>query len=51
MERSAKTALLIIDMQEGSFTPRTKRHDTARLASAVIVLQPTTVCAGARVSG
>jgi nicotinamidase-related amidase len=25
------TALVIIDMQEGSFTPRTARHDTARL--------------------
>jgi nicotinamidase-related amidase len=37
-----KTALVIIDMQEGSFTPRSKRHDTAglverlnRLAGAV----------------
>jgi nicotinamidase-related amidase len=37
-----KTALVIIDMQEGSFTPRTARHDTAglvdrlnRLAEAV----------------
>jgi nicotinamidase-related amidase len=26
-----KTALVIIDMQEGSFTPRTRRHDTEGL--------------------
>ena len=26
-----KTALIIIDLQEGSFTPRTARHDTAGL--------------------
>jgi nicotinamidase-related amidase len=26
-----KTALVIIDLQEGSFTPRTARHDTAGL--------------------
>lgn len=26
-----RTALVIIDMQEGSFTPRTARHDTAGL--------------------
>lgn len=50
MERLAKTALVIIDMQEGSFTPRSKRHDT-EAGGAVIVLQPTTIRAGARVSG
>jgi nicotinamidase-related amidase len=28
-----KTALIIIDLQEGSFTPRTARHDTAGLVA------------------
>ena len=41
-----KTALVIIDMQEGSFTPRTARHDTAGLVARLNKLAGTVRAAG-----
>ena len=44
-----KTALVIIDMQEGSFTPRTKRHDTAGLVARLNTLAGAVRSAGGAV--
>ena len=44
-----KTALVIIDMQEGSFTPRTARHDTAGLVERLNTLAGSVRSAGGSV--
>ena len=44
-----KTALVIIDMQEGSFTPRTTRHDTAGLVGRLNTLAGAVRSAGGSV--
>ena len=44
-----KAALVIIDMQEGSFTPRSARHDTAGLVSRLNALAGAVRSAGGSV--
>ena len=44
-----KTALVIIDMQEGSFTPRTTRHDTSGLVERLNTLAGAVRSAGGSV--